>query len=899
MKKHRSDVRPTGIAVAVAAVLISCATAPVMAQSGTGEQDKPIAAGQVNAEQANAGETRTTLETVHVSATRIESDLLKTPVTVTAVNQEALTREGIRDVRGLSGTMPNVQIASGPDSGVQVSIRGIGANNFTEIGDPAVGLHVAGLYSPRPQGALALMFDVDQVEVLRGPQGTLFGRNSTGGSINIIPAKPRFDSTFGSAELDVGSYNLRQLNLIQNIAINDRFALRFSATKVERDGWIDQQQDFTDVDIPERGFIADGIPDVDQRRNVKVGRDKYYYNRDEWAARIAARFAFTDNVEWLLAYEKFQNSGAGQVGLKDCKQAAGTRFACQGGKWDVKINVPGKTDMSIDTVRSNLNWFLSDSNSLEYSVAFATQKRSQIADDDGGYHEIPSQVTATLPVPHEGDWGVWPVRDNTSITLNSKYKSVVHELQFKHQGERLKLVSGLFWMHEKNSIDYAQELLVNAPFGYPISQFYHQPNRQIDAKAIFSQADWRFAPTWTATIGARYSRDKKTDRGGQVYGGWDTESTAYYNGLYNPGTPGEPGFRPHNGRDLSERMGPFGGIDAYKLWGPPAENEHSESWRKVTWRLGLTKDLSDDEILFTSLSTGYKAGGFGDKDDKCGGKVCIDGPAGPQYTFFPYAPETVTNFEVGYKGLLLDKRLSLSVTAFYSRYKDMQVTGDFYAAKVHVEEPCPDWDSTCDVIKKWQTVNVGTVNIPGVEVEVDYLATPNTRIGGFFSYIDSKIKDYPTFSDEWNCGVREEFGAPPCPPPYSGPDPTLAGRQIYDITGHHLPMTPKFTAGVNVSHTFKFGNGYELVPWLSVKWQDKMYFTLRNLDNAHVSDAQEAYTTVDASLSLKSPSFWRTELYVLNATDKMTKNWADDAGGFIRGYWNDPRTVGLRVRFDY
>ena len=178
MKKHPSDVRPTGIAAAVAAVLISCATAPVMAQSSTTEKDK----------QADAGETRTTLETVHVSATRIESDLLKTPVAVTAVTQQALTREGIRDVRGLSGTMPNVQIGAGPDSGVQVSIRGIGANNFTEIGDPAVGLHVAGLYSPRPQGALALMFDVDQVEVLRGPQGTLFGRNSTGGSINIIPA---------------------------------------------------------------------------------------------------------------------------------------------------------------------------------------------------------------------------------------------------------------------------------------------------------------------------------------------------------------------------------------------------------------------------------------------------------------------------------------------------------------------------------------------------------------------------------------------------------------------------------------------------------------------------------------------------------------------------------------
>lgn len=889
MRKHPSAVRPTGIAAAVAAVLISCAAAPALAQStSTDEEQKP-----------GTGNAQTTLETVRVSATRVESDLLKTPVTVTAVTQEALTREGIRDVRGLSGSMPNLQIANGPDSGVQVSIRGIGANNFTEIGDPAVGLHVAGLYSPRPQGALALMFDVDQVEVLRGPQGTLFGRNSTGGSINIIPAKPRFDSTFGSTELELGSYNLRQLNLIQNFAVSERFALRVAATKVERDGWIDQQQDFTDVNIPERGFIADGIPDVDQRRNRKVSRKDYYYNRDEWAARIAARFAITDDVEWLLSYEKFQNSGAGQVGVKDCDQAAGTRFACEGGKWDVKINVPGRTDMSIDTVRSNLNWFLSDSNSIEYSVAFANQKRFQMSDDDGGYHEIPSQVTATLPVPAEGDWGVWPVRDNTSITLDSQYKSFVHELQFKHQGERLNLVSGLFWMREKNAINYAQEMLVNAPYGFPISQFYHQPDRQIDAKAIFSQADWHFAPTWTATLGARYSRDSKTDRGGQVYGGWDATSAAYYNDLYNPGTPGEPGFRPHNGRDLTEQMGPFGGIDAYKLWGPPAENAHSESWSKVTWRLGLTKDLSEDEILFTSLSTGYKAGGFGDKDDICGGKDCLDGPAGPQYSFFPYKPETITNLEIGYKGLLLDKRLSLAITAFYSRYKDMQVTGDFYAAKVHVNEPCPDWDPTCDVIKKWQTVNVGTVNIPGLEVEVDYLPTPNTRIGGFFSYINSKIKDYPTFSDEWNCGVREEFGAVPCPDPYTGPDPTLAGRQIYDITGNHLPMTPKFTAGVNFSHTFKFGNGYELVPWFNVKWQDKMYFTLRNIDNPHISDGQKAYATVDASLSLQSPSFWRAELYVLNATDKMTKNWADDAGGFIRAYWNDPRTVGLRVRFDY
>lgn len=891
MRQQTTRPRRRGIAVGIAMGILALSAGQAFAQSADpAKQDKP-------AQSKPTGEP-TELPVITVTATRLDSDLMKTPVAVTAVTQEALTREGIRDVRGLSGTMPNLQIATGADSGVQINIRGIGANNFTEIGDPAVGLHVAGLYSPRPQGALALMFDVDQVEVLRGPQGTLFGRNSTGGSVNIIPAKPQFGSTFGSTDLDVGNYNLRQLSVVQNIAVNDRFALRFAATKVKRDGWINQLQDFTDYDLPANGFVADGIPDVDQRRNVKVPRSRFYTNRDEWAARIAGRFAFTDDLEWNFAYEKFQNSGAGDVTLKDCAQARGTRFACEGGEWDVKINVPGKTDMSIGTWRSNLVWHLDDTNSLEYSVAYARQTRSQISDDDGGYHAIPSQVTAVLPVGPDGDWGAWPIVDNTSITLDSDYRSTVHEFQFKHGGEKLKFVSGLFWMHEKNTIDYAQEQLVNAPYGYPISQFYHQPNRQIDAKAIFAQADWTFAPTWTATLGWRFSRDRKTDKDGQVFGGWDSAMNAYYNGLFDPGTPGDPGFHTHNGEDLTEQMGPFAGVDAYSHWGPPAQNDHADSWKKNTYRLGLTKELSPTSILYASWATGYKAGGFGDKDDACGGQTCVDGPS-PQYTFFPYKPETITNLELGYKGLLLDKRLSLAATLFFSRYKDMQVTGNFFASKVIPNGPCPDWDPNCDVIQKWQTINVGVVDIPGLEVELDYMPAPGTRIGAFFSWIDSRVKNYRSFSDEWNCGVREEMGAPLCPDPYSGNEREYAGRQLYDITGNHLPYSPEFTAGINVSHTFRFGNGYELVPWFNVKWQDKMYFTLRNLDNPHISDAQAANAKIDLSIKLLSPSFWQAELYVLNATDKMTKNWAGDGGGFVRASWNDPRTYGIRFRFDY
>lgn len=862
-----------------------------------------LLAGTAFAQDAPADKdaTRNELPTVMVSATRVNSSLLKTPVAVTAVTQEALSREGIHDVRGLSGTIPNFQISQGADSGVQINIRGVGSTNFTEIGDPAVGLHVAGLYSPRPQGALALMFDLEQVEVLRGPQGTLFGRNSTGGSVNIIPAKPDFGSSYGNAEVDLGNYNKRQLNLVQNLRVNDKLALRATFSKVRRDGWINQQQDFTDVNLPDHGFVADGVPDVDQRRNAKVDKSRYYYNRDEWAARLAGRLKLTDSIEWLLAYEKFQNNSAGEVALKDCDMAAGTAFACTGGKWDVKINMPGKMDMSINTLRSNLTWKLSPATTLEYGVAFATQKRSQQADDDGGYHPLPRQVTASLPVDeHSSDEATWPVVDNTSITLGSRYKSTVHELQLKHSTDTLQLVSGLFWMHEKNAIDYAQEFLVTAPYGFPISQFYHQPDRQIDAKAVFAQADWKFAPDWTATLGARYSRDRKADKGGQVYGGWDGKTPAYYNGLFHPGTPGDADFRAHNGRDLTEKMGPFAGVGAYAEWGAPAGNDHAETWKKLTYRLGLSRQLTPLDMVYTSLSTGYKAGGFGDKDDRCGGEHdCVDGPAGPQYTFFPYRPETVTNLEFGYKGLMLNKRLSLSATLFYSRYKDMQVTGDFFSARVKTGAPCPAENPTCDIVVKWQTVNVGVANIPGLELELDYKPWEGARLGGFASYINSKVKNYPSFNDGWNCAVREEMGAPACPDAYAGPVSEFVGRQIYDITGNHLPLSPKFTFGVNFAQTFFVGDGWELTPWVNLKWQDKMYFTLRNLDNKHIGDMQKSFAKVDASIKLVAPKYWRAELYVLNATNKMTKNAAQDGGGFVRGYYNDPRTYGLRIGIDY
>ena len=262
---------------------------------------------------------------------------METPLSVSAFTQDALEREGIQDIVDIGDLVPNMQVGFSPsDSGVQVVVRGITSNNFTELGDPTVGVHLDGVFSPRPQGGMALLHDVDRIEVLRGPQGTLFGRNSTAGSVNIISARPDFDSTYGNFEMEYGRYNHKLVRGFLNAPVNDVFAVRASAMIDQTDSYIDQVMDTYDLAFDTDGdgsftgpfdVPADGIPNTDQRRNRPVDAEDAYGNSDRWAARLSMRFNPSDRLDWLVTYDRYQDNGAGMVQLKDCEKAAGTFFA--------------------------------------------------------------------------------------------------------------------------------------------------------------------------------------------------------------------------------------------------------------------------------------------------------------------------------------------------------------------------------------------------------------------------------------------------------------------------------------------------------------------------------------------------------------------------------------------
>ena len=312
---------------------------------------------------------------ITVTAVKRETNLMQTPLAITALTQDYLDRQGVRSARDSRALF---RISSSAPAPTPEQQRRFAASHRLTSPKWVRGRSRStsdGFYSPRPQGALALMYDVERVEVLRGPQGTLFGMNSPGGAINIIPAKPEFGRSFAKAEAAFGNYNEREARGSLNLAVTENFALRLSGTYNSHDGMLQQGKDVTDIESPDNGIFLDGIPDVDQRRNADVSKANYYNNKDEWAARLIGRWQATDWLELTGTISRYADRGTGDIDFIDCEQAAGTPNACTHDLRWVNINVPGRKDMTIDDYQLKLVAAAAEHLAIEYRFSYQDQQR--------------------------------------------------------------------------------------------------------------------------------------------------------------------------------------------------------------------------------------------------------------------------------------------------------------------------------------------------------------------------------------------------------------------------------------------------------------------------------------------------------------------------------------------
>jgi iron complex outermembrane receptor protein len=603
-------LRYSALYVALTAVL---ATGPALA---AGQDASP----QDQANKQDQARKVKQLDAIEVSATKRETPLQKTPVAVSAITADTLDKERVMTVQDIVKLVPGLQGTSQGDHGVvTLTLRGIGNDSAkTEYADPEVATFVDGVYTPRAEAAAGLLLDMDGVEVLRGPQGTLWGRNSTAGAISFTTAKPDIGGGFyGNGMVEAGNFNQSGVRAAVNLPVSSTFAMRVAAVHEQHDGYVDYQNpvgQIPSVDQQRANYLAaGGDPAAFQpiNTNLFVQKGKKYDAQDQSAARVSARWQPSDSFLWDLSYEYFADRGTPSMNLMQHPRP-GQDF------WSALIDVAPYLDRTSHTVRSRMDWNIGDGVQLTYVAGFNRYSGKSDYDQDAGVN-VPTSF-ATNGVYQE---------DRTNF---SNYKSYSHELDLKSTGENaLDWILGLYYAHENNNIRFDIPIMNGTQQGTVNWQgSFIQPEEVVSTAAVFGQATWHISDSWRLTGGARWSHDRRENNGG-INWGWAYDP-AYPQLPISPGEqPGDVGF------SISQR------------------NDATYSKSKPTWLVRVDHDLGPDGLIYASVSTGYKSGGTQD-----GGAL--------------YKPETLTNYEIGAKFAFLDGHLTWNSAAYYEVFKNYQLS---------------------------------------------------------------------------------------------------------------------------------------------------------------------------------------------------------------------------------
>ncbi|MEZ5696869.1 MAG: TonB-dependent receptor [Sphingomonadaceae bacterium] len=564
-----------------------------------------------DAEDADASQANGNAPIV-VTARKREESLIDVPIAVTAIGTDQLADMGANDLSGVQGAVPNVNIVQGRGSAASANffIRGIGQPDALQTFDPAVGVYVDGVYMSRIQGALLNLFDVQRVEVLRGPQGTLYGKNTIGGAVNIVSKKPDLYDLTGEASFTYGKFDETTAKGYVSAPIAPgSVALSLAGLYDNRDG-----------------IVTDPL----------TGRK--YNDRNNLSMRGILRAQPSETVEILLSgdYTRQRNeltlgcATTPQIGFDhNATFTALTPFTiAPAGNCD-SFNYQTSTSFTGDEGQKLEHWGLSGTVNINLSDTLSltsiTAYRKLTPDL---YIDIDATTAQT------GD-----------VFVRINQEQISQELQLKLDMGQLAGVFGLYYLNEKVSSHqeaYADSYLryVGTPLDFIRTI---DDDQELDSYAAFGQLTYDFTDQFSITAGLRYTHEKKRY--------FRTTSALLSSPIFT--TLQIPsGFTFPN--DLPA---PFNSVDSVSF----------DAWTPM---VSASFKPTPDTLIYASASRGFKSGGFNGRVNGLG-DVTLE--VNGQTELVPYfAPEKVWTYEVGAKGSFLDRRVNISVAAFQSDYKDFQ-----------------------------------------------------------------------------------------------------------------------------------------------------------------------------------------------------------------------------------
>ena len=568
--------------------------------------------------KADAPLAADTITEVIVTGTKRATSLQRTPIAITALSAATLQDNHVQTMLDVVSLVPGFQATAQGDHGVTtMTLRGIGNDSAkTQYADPEVASFVDNVYSPRAEGATALMFDIEAIEVLRGPQGTLWGRNSTVGAVNIQTVKPELNSKSGFVEGGIGDYNRYGARGAFNVPLSETAALRLGFVHEQHDGYVDYQQ-FPGVPLATQraAFVAAG-GDIAAFRPINANQfavgDQKYSAQNQTAFRASLLWHITPKLKWNVSYEKFADRGTPSANLMQQPRAGQDH-------WSILSDSKPWIKRDSHNVRSRMEYQVNDDMALHYIAGFSKYQGSMRFDQDGGAN-VPTSIRSGA---------VW--QEHT--TTDSNYRSHSQEVELQSLGTKtVDWQLGMYYAAEKNDIRFDIPIFSGTQEGTVNWQgSFIQPEETVESKAVFGQATWNVSNALHLTGGLRYTRDRRENKGGRAYT-WRYDATV-------PQTPLNPSMDPR--------------VPGQGFAADVPGNDGVFKGGKATGLLRLNYDINKDNMVYASVATGYKSGGVQDRG-------------------LPYAPETLTNYEFGTKSTFMGGKVKLNNAVFYSDFKDFQ-----------------------------------------------------------------------------------------------------------------------------------------------------------------------------------------------------------------------------------
>jgi iron complex outermembrane recepter protein len=735
---------------AVSAVALTAAGA-VQAQSVQPTTDAP-------AQEAS------TVDEIIVTAQRRSERLADVPIAVSAYGAETIKDARITTVGEVAARTPNFTNTSASAGDPHLFIRGIGSTEDAAAGDRSIGVFIDDVYVGRGGAMLADFFDVERLEVLRGPQGTLYGRNVVGGSVNIVTQKPTYVRD-AAVEGTVGSYDLWEARAFINVPFSDTAAGRLAVTHSEHDGYAlntftGHRVEAADVTSVRGSLRFDPNEDVQVVLRANASR-----NRDFGGAR-------DPNPCGPSCLARFSNPALGDIAYDpDPRRVQGQR--------------DGYFDRDLYGTSANIGW-KSPIGQITSITAFM-KSDWELLDEASGLPDI-LKVQATNFIVEDAD------------QFSQEFRLASDLLDGK-----LNWSVGAYYFRENVAREESTDRCISSTAAASCVRTYLNYIQDVTSQSIAGYAEVEYRPFEPLTLiaGVRYSRDDK-DLGIE-------------------------------GRNLG---GPIPASSSRQPWAP---FDVDQDWDAVTPRLVIRYKLDDRNMVYGTISRGYKAGGFQGQADN-GASAAV-----------PYDPEFVTNYEVGGKFSVFERRLQANVAAFIMKYEDLQVR-----QRILLDPADPT-----TVINV--TSNAAQATIQGLEVELTARPTQGLEVWAAGALLDATY-------DEFVSGTT-------------------------DLSGSHLPRSPEQALTVGGKLTLPIGSVGEIALRAEAQYKSEIFF---DPDNTVVPGREPGHTLVDLGATY-SPAHgdWEVSVWGKNVSDELYRENTLIVGDSGYSRYGAPRTYGLTLRYRF